>query len=188
MNSEELKALAIRLAALTDVLEERSRQAVSEVCLGSEQLQRAAKGLGQETKRLADEAVSAISTQAREVIQQGLQQSLDQCGMQLQQAAQQATQTSANLRDQSATLLRAQRGLIWRGALGLLVGSVLAVGASGYMAWRSWEVMRQAEHNAAVVRATRSGVLTQCDGTLCVRAGKNAARYDKNGDYILLKE
>jgi hypothetical protein len=30
--------------------------------------------------------------------------------------------------------------------------------------------------------------LTQCDDMLCVKAGKNASRYGKNSEYVLLGE
>lgn len=188
MNSEELKTLALRLAALTDMLEERCGQAVGAVSESSDQLQRTAKGLGLEGQRLASEAVSTIGAQANDVIRRGLQQAVDQCSMQLQQVVQQAAQTTATLHEQGATLRQIQRGLVWKAALALMVGSVLATGGSGYLMWRSLEAVRQADFSTALVHATRSGVLTECDGVLCVKAHKSAARYAKNGDYILLKE
>ncbi|WP_431109355.1 hypothetical protein [Variovorax paradoxus] len=188
MNSEELKTLAIRLAALTDLLEDRSRQCVFEVSQSSDRLTQAAQGLGLAGQQLARETVSTIGAHAQEVIRRGLKQALDQCSHELQQTARQATQTAANLHEQRAALQRTQRGLIWKAGLALLVGAVLAAGGSGYLVWKSLEAARQADFSTAIVRATHSGALTQCGGVLCIKTGKNMVRYDKNGDYILLKE
>ena len=188
MNSEELKTLAIRLAALTDLLEERSRQCVLEVSQSGDRLMQTAQGLGLAGQQLAQETVSTIGAHAQEVIRRGLKQALDQCSHELQQTARQATQTAANLHEQRAALQRTQRGLIWKAGLALLVGAVLAAGGSGYLVWKSLEAARQADFSTAIVRATHSGALTQCGGVLCIKTGKNIVRYDKNGDYILLKE
>jgi hypothetical protein len=34
----------------------------------------------------------------------------------------------------------------------------------------------------------QSGALTHCDDVLCVKVGKNAPRYGKNSEYILLRQ
>jgi hypothetical protein len=52
----------------------------------------------------------------------------------------------------------------------------------------SRDEIKRAEFGTAIVRATQSGALTQCDDMLCVKAGKNAPRYGKNSEYVLLGE
>jgi hypothetical protein len=74
------------------------------------------------------------------------------------------------------------------GSMALLTGSVLAAGGSSYIAWKNMDEIKRAEFGTAIIRATQSGALTHCDDVLCVKAGKNAPRYGKNGEYILVRE
>lgn len=188
MDSDRTKALAVRLTALVDVLEERSERAVREVVQSSGQLRQTANGLGLEGQRLAREAVGTIGAQAQDALKAGLHQAVDQCKTELQQVARQAAQTAHSLQAQSEALHQLQQGLVWKCAIALMVGSVLAAGGSGYLAWKSRDEIKRAEFGTAIVRATQSGALTRCDDMLCVKAGKNAPRYGKNSEYVLLGE
>jgi hypothetical protein len=188
MDTQQLQGLALRLAALTDALEQRSQQAVQQMHQSGERLQQVAQGLGLEGQRLAEQVVNEIGTRTHGTVEHGMRQGIEQCGQQLQQVAKQAAQTVIALQQQEAALERAQRGLLWKGTLALLVGSVLAAGGSAYFVWRSWQTLQQAQFSEALVQATRSGTLTQCGQILCAKAPKNAPRYEKNGDYVLLKD
>lgn len=188
MNADEIKHLSLRLVALTELLEERARQAVTEVALGSDQLQSTARSLGLAGRQLADEVVGAIGAQAQEAARQGLRKAIDPCSQGLLQAVAQAERAAAQLQSQGVQLLQAQRGLLWKGSLALLLGAVLAMAGSGYVAWKSAQAAAQAEFSSSVLRALQSGVLTQCGNVLCVKAPRNAGRYEKNNDYILLRE
>lgn len=186
MDAEQLKVLAVRVAALADALEERSRHAVQAVDASGERLDQTARNLSQNVQRLAAETARSVGAQAHTAVTQGMQQAFDRCAHDLQQAAHQATQTAHALQAQNEVLDRAQRGLLWRASWGLLVGAVLAAGASGFWFWKSTQAARSAGFSESIVRATQSGTLTQCGKLLCVKAPRNAPRYDKNSDYILL--
>jgi len=187
MNSEELKRLATQVAALTGVLQESGHQTVQAVSQGVSQLQHAANTLGQQGRQMTDEVVHAVGARAASAMQQGLQQALERCSQALHQAAQEADRTAARLQTQSTALERRQRGLIWKSSLGLLLGAVLAAGGSGYLAWRSWQESRRAQFSADILQATQSGLLNQCEGVLCVKVDRNAARFGKNDAYVLLR-
>jgi gas vesicle protein len=182
MNDGQIQALIVRVAALTDALDERSAQAVQEVTRSSERLRQTAKGLDTQGQQLAQEVVSTVGAEAHSVIKEGLQHAVKQCSADLQQAGRQATETARHLYEQSVALQRAQRGILWKGSIGLLAGTVLAVGALGYLAWTSWRTLEQAEFSDQILQATRAGTLTNCDGVLCLKVGKNAQRYGKNTD------
>jgi ABC-type multidrug transport system fused ATPase/permease subunit len=173
MSAEEIKTLVVRVAALADALEERSKQAVREVSQSSNQLRQTATGLGLDGQRLAHEAVNAIRTQTQGVVEQGLQQ---------------AAQAASNLREQGIALERLQRAWLWKSVGVLVIGAVLAAGGAGFLIWKSMEAVKLVEFSSAIVRATQAGILTQCGNALCVKAGKNAQHYVKNNEYILIEE
>jgi hypothetical protein len=186
MDTEQLKALAVRVAALTDALEDRSHQAVQAVSSSSERLDQTARHLSQNVQRVTAEATRLVGAEARAAVTQGMQQAVSQCAQALEQASSQAIQSAQALQAQHEALQRARRGLVWRSGLGLLVGAVLATGASAYAFWKNTQAAQSAEFSAAIVRATQSGSLTQCGDVLCVKAPRNAPRYPRNTDYVLL--
>jgi hypothetical protein len=186
MDTEQLKALAVRVAALTDALEDRSHQAVQAVSTSSERLEQTANKLSQNVQRLTSDATRSVGAEAHAAVSQGMQQAVSQCAQALEQAAQQAMLSAQALQVQNEALHRARRGLVWRSGLGLLVGALLATGASAYAFWKNTEAAQSAEFSAAILRATQSGNLTQCGDALCVKAPRNAPRYSRNADYVLL--
>lgn len=186
MNEAELKALSVRLAALADALEDRSHQAVQAVSTSGQQLDRTAQRLSQSVQWLTAEATHAMGVQAHAAVAQGMQQAVDRCAQVLEQASVRATQSTQALEAQHTAIQRAQSALVWRSGLALLVGAVLALGASGYVYWKSIQAARAAEFSAAIVRATQTGALTQCGDALCVKVPQSAPRYARNNDYVLL--
>lgn len=187
MDAEQLKTLAIRLAALTDALEERSQQAVQSVSASGERLDQTARALGQNVQWQSAEAIRSMGAQAQAAVTQGMQAAFDRCAFELQQAADLATRSAQALQAQHEGVQRAQRGLLWRASLALLVGAALAAGVSGFLLWKSAQAAQSAEFSEAILRATQSGAITQCDERLCVRVPKNAPRYSGNSDYVLVR-
>ncbi|MBB3175710.1 hypothetical protein [Variovorax sp. Sphag1AA] len=186
MESQDIKALAVRLASLTDLLEQRSERAVREVEQSTDELQQTASGLGLHGRQLAQEAVRSIGAQAGSTIQRGLHEAVEQCRAALQDVKQEAVRTTTHLQEHCAAVRRSQRSALWMCAFALSIGAVLAAGVAGYLTWQAKASIRQAEFSAAIVDATRTGTLTQCGEALCVRTGKNPARYSRNNEYILL--
>lgn len=187
MDAEQIKTLAIRLAALADVLDERSQQAVQAVSASGERLDQSARALSQNVQWVASEAIRSMGAQAQAAVTQGMQSAFDRCAFELQQAADLATRSAQALQAQHEGMQRSQRGLLWRASLALLVGAVLAAGVSGFLLWKGAQAAQSAEFSESILRATQSGAITQCDERLCVRVPKNAPRYSGNSDYVLLR-
>jgi hypothetical protein len=186
MGAESLNALKVRQYSIADTLDQRTRQAIDAVSASGERLAQAAQGLQHNGQRVAQDAVQAMGVQARDAVEQGMRQAFDRYAQELQQAARQATHTANALQSQREGLERAQRGLLWKASLGLLVGAVLAVGSSGFWFLKSMQAVRHAEFSEAVTRATQTGALAPCGQKLCVKAPRNAPRYDRNSDYIVV--
>src|SRR3546814_1215764 len=88
--------------------------------------------------------------------------------------------------EQGKRLARMQGGLVWKPLVALTIGSLLAAGRSGYIAWKSMHEVRRAEFGQDILQATHTGVLTRCGDALCAKVGEQALRYGSHEEYVLL--
>src|SRR3546814_3526944 len=130
--------------------------------------------------RLAGEARQGIREQARQAGTQGTAQALGELDSQLQTGIQAAQRAALDMDEQRKRLVRMQGGLVWKALVALTIGSLLAAGGSGYIAWKSMHEVRRAEFGQDILQATQSGVLTRCGDALCAEVGEQAARYGSN--------
>src|SRR3546814_6324153 len=85
---------------------------------------------------------------------------------QLQTGIQAAQRAALDMDEQCKRLARMQGGLVWKALVALTIGSLLAAGGSGYIAWKSMHEVRRAEFGQDILQATQSGVLTRCGDAL----------------------
>ena len=183
-----LQELALKLSAVADMLDQRSQLAMQAAAQGGQQLQHVAQGLNQQGQQMADTVVAAISANARQSIEQGTAESLQQLRQQLRQASESAGQSAKLISDQAQALQNAQKKILWKASLALLVGSLLAAGGTAFIAWRSLQQFKRADFAEDVLEATRSGTITRCGKALCARVGEKPSRFGPKGEYLLLEQ
>lgn len=188
LRPSDLQELALRLGAVVAFLEERAEHASLQSAQGAQALHQAVDGFGACTRQLSQDALSAITSQAQGAIRQGVAQAADQCGLRLQEAAQVASRAAATLDAQARTLAGAQRSIAWKAGLALFVGAALAAGGSALVAWKSLRDLERASFGEDILEATRSGAITRCGESLCVRASQDAGRAGPGGEYLLLDQ
>lgn len=184
-DAQDLKRLAADLAVFAQHLQEQSERAVQHVDRSADELQRTAQGMGAGAELLAQQIAQIVRGEAQDAIGRGAEQTFGPIGAQLRESAETAQRAAKALEDQRQSLLRSQRHLLYKSAIALLVGSVLAVGASVYFARKSMREIERAKFGADILEASRNGTLTRCDGKLCARVGK---RWGAKGEYALLEE
>ncbi|MBX9403374.1 hypothetical protein K4L06_18835 [Lysobacter sp. BMK333-48F3] len=184
-DAQDLKRLAADLAIFAQHLQEQSERAVQHVDRSADELQRTAQGMGAGAELLGQQIAQAVRAQTQEAIGRGAEQTFAPIGAQLRESAETAQRAAQALEEQRKSLLRSQQHLLYKGVVALLVGSVLAVGASVYFARKSMREIERAKFGADILEASRTGALTRCDGKLCARVGK---RWGTKGDYVLLEE
>lgn len=190
-NQDDLDALKqslIKLATIANQLDVRSAQAVQQVEASTGTLDQGARRLESGAAQFAAQALQLIGDQARQAVAQGATQALDGFNTQLQTGARTAQWAAEGMEEQRKRLDRVQNGLVWKGLIALTVGSLLAAGGSGYIAWKSMREVRRADFGQDILQATQAGVLTRCGESLCAKVGKQAARYGEGGEYVLLAE
>jgi 2-oxoglutarate dehydrogenase complex dehydrogenase (E1) component-like enzyme len=188
LEAATLQDMALKLAAITDLLERRAQEAVQQVGEGAQQLSYASYNLSQQGQQIATEVTNVITGQARQAIDQGSGEALEQLRQQLKQVGESATQSAKLIGEQAQALKKSQKRLVWGGGTALLVGCLLAAGGSAYVAWRSLHQLQRAEFAEDILMATRTGTISRCDKQLCVRVGAEPKRFGKDGEYILLQE
>jgi hypothetical protein len=183
-----LQDLALKLSAVADMLDQRSQLAMQSAAQGGQQLQDLAQGFNQQGQQMADSVMAAISANAKQSIEQGTAESLQQLRQQLRQASESAVQSAKLISDQAQALQSAQKKILWKASLALLVGSLLAAGGTAFIAWRSLQQFKRADFAEDVLEATRSGAITRCGDALCARVGEKPSKFGIRGEYVLLDQ
>lgn len=187
MTTEDLKDLSLKLAAIADMLDQRSQQAVNTAAHGAQQLQYVAQGLNQQGQRMVETVIASVSANAKQAIEAGTAESIDKLRKQLQQAQESAGGSAKLIADQAKALEKSQKTLVARSGIALLIAAAVVAGASAYFAWHTRQQFKQADFAQDVLDATNSGAITRCgEEGLCVRIGDNPTRYGRKGEYVLL--
>ena len=158
MDSNDLQELALRLAAFTDLLEQRADRVADITEANAHAVESAAITLTEQGGGLSTSAVSAIRDETRTAMQA--------------------------LHADIAASRSAQRRFATVASSALVVAAVIAVGGSAWMIWQSRQEVRRAEFAQAILQATRSGAITMCGDEVCVRVGNKPKRASADG-YVI---
>ncbi len=183
-----LQDLALKLAVVAEMLDQRSQQAVHAAAEGAQQLHYAAQGLNQQGQQMANVVVETLSAQAKQSIEHGAAESLEHLRQELRKASESAALSAKLISDQSKALQSSQKQILWKASLALLVGSLLAAGGTAFIAWRSLQQFKRADFAEDVLEATRSGAITRCGDALCARVGEKPNKFGPKGEYVLLEQ
>lgn len=186
-DSKELQELALRLSAFADVLNQHATRLMRENALSTQSLRDTTVAFTSQSQQIARDLVHSVGAQAREVIELQAGHGLHQSGERLASAATHAESAAGSLQRELQRLGAAQRSLVWKSGLALLLGSLLAVAGSGYLVWKNQQTLKRTEFPAALSEAMRTGALSSCDGSICARVGKRPKRFGNRGEYVEIK-
>lgn len=183
-----IQDLALKLAAVTDLLDQRVQQAAQTSADSAREMREAAQTMSVQGQQIATTVLNTVNSQARQAIEQGTAQSLEQLRQQLRQASESAAQSSQTLEEQLHALRQVQQALTWKMGAALVIGALFAAGGTAYVAWRSMEQVARAEFAEDILQATKTGTLTRCGKSLCAKVGSKPKTYGRNDEYVLLEE
>jgi hypothetical protein len=181
------QALA-KLMAITDRVDARNAQTVQRIEALAAAMEHATQRLDAGGERFAAAALQTIAGHAQQAMGQVVAQTVGPVELRLEHAANSASAAARAMDDELATMVTARRGLVWNGLLALLVGTLLALGATAWVVYRSGETLTQARLGQDIVQAMQRGTITRCGDSLCAKVGKRLRRYGKDGEYLLLSE
>lgn len=186
---DEVKELLVKLAVIAEQVDARSRGALQRIEAGAATLDRSAQQWNADAGHFAEDALATITAQTREALVDGSRQALANLDAQLRRSADTAKWAADALAEQRKLLSLAQRALIWKGLLALLLGSLLAAGGAGFLLWRATHADVGRPLGDELSQAVRSGALVRCsDGrSLCVRIGRHPQRAGNRGEYLVVQ-
>ena len=187
-NVDAIAQALTKLMAVTDRVDARNTQTVQRIETLAAAIEHGAQRLDAGGERFATAALQTIAFHARQAVGEVVAQTVGHVQDQMQQAANSASAAARAMDDELATMVTARRGLVWNGLLALLVGTLLALGATAWVVYRSGETLTQARLGQDIVQAMQRGTITRCGDSLCAKVGKRLRRYGKDGEYLLLSE
>ncbi|MGG6462961.1 hypothetical protein [Solilutibacter silvestris] len=158
MDNNDLQELALRLAAFTDLLEQRADRVADITEANAHAVESAAVTLTEQGRDLSASAISAIRDETRNAMQA--------------------------LHADIAASRSAQRRFATTASLALVVAAAIAAAGSAWMVWRSQQELKRAEFAQGILEATRSGAITMCGDQVCVRVGDKPKRANADG-YVI---
>lgn len=185
-NLDEVKQLLMKLAVIAGQIDTRSQAALERIEAGAATLDQSTGRWGISADTFARQALHTIATEAHDSVASGTRKALAPLETRLKQGVEAATWAADALAEQRKLLTREQQGVVRLSLVALLAGSLLAAGASGYVAWRN---ARATGLEAALGKAARSGALVRCpDSTLlCVRISSSSRRTGRRGEYLIVE-
>jgi hypothetical protein len=185
-NIDDVKQLLVKLAVIAEQLDTRSRGALQRIDASALALDRSAQRWTEGADGFARTVLDTVCAQARDGIAGAARKALDPLDAQLRESARTARWAADALAEQRKLLTRAQRSLVHKGLLALMVGALLAAGGSLWVASRS---MHRAALGDDLVRAVRAGSIVRCPGraSLCVRIGNHPRRAGSRGEYLVVQ-
>jgi len=185
-NIDDVKQLLVKLAVIAEQLDTRGRGALQRIDASTAALDRSAQRWTEDGEDFSRRMLETLSAQARDSIAGATRQALAPLDGQLRQGAEAAKWAADALAEQRKLLTRDQQSLVRRGLLALLAGSIMAVGGSGYLAWRN---LHDAALGREVLEAVRSGALVRCPDSrsLCATIGTHPRRSGVRGEYLVVQ-
>lgn len=172
VQTDDLRALALQLAAFTGVLEQRGRQVVQEVHDAAQRLDHAGHGLAGTSERLATAAIEHIRHAAATAVATGLRQPLEDAGRTMQDGTQQIQRAIRELEERSRRLGKALSAHAWKTFMASAVASLAVIGVAITVGVQAHRESVRAEWIGQINTAIANGKLARCaDGGLCAHAG-----------------
>lgn len=167
---DDIKELVLKLAAITGQIDQRNRESMQRLGDGVQVLDAATRRLQGGADRFAENVMRAVGQQVQGVVSEHSAHALDGFNEQLRVSAGHVKWAAEVMAEQRKTLSAVQRALVWKGLVALLVGSVLAALAAGWLFWQARQAGGDPALAADIRQAIQSGALVRCSGGgLCAR-------------------
>lgn len=185
--TSEIKRLALQLAAVVDVLERRSADAIGAMDEGRAAVGRAAADLREHEQQVVSEISRHAQAETRAAAERALAESVAAFRAQLDAAAGKAKHSAEHLEVERRALARQQRSMLWIGGGALVIGALLVVGGSAAWVATKRAELGQVEFARQIHDATTRGALVPCGEALCVRVGEKPRQAGERGEFLVVE-
>ena len=185
--AHELKALALRMAVVVDVLENRSQESAAGMSGARVHLDDAVQRLGQRSTALLQEVATGVQSATRAAAEEALGPPAATLKTQVAAVLRSLQDSTRQLALEREAFGRQQRRALWIGAGALVLGALMVVGASAAWVAMKRKELAQMEFAKQIHAATAAGALVPCGDELCARIGASPRKAGKNGEYVVVE-
>lgn len=180
MDQDDIKVLAVKLAAFTDLLEQRGNEVVRQTGQAAQAIDQSARNAAAKSEQLTAQAVGEFKRAAADVVAQGLRQPLEEAGRVMQAGTHNIQSATAELERRMTAIQKVHVANAWKTFIASAVASVVVIGAAIYIGVRTHQDMTRSEWVSQINTAIANGKLAACaDGGLCAHVGKQWVRLDE---------
>ncbi len=178
--ADDLKTLAVKLAAVTDRVESRLQQ-TSEQSLGASQaMARHVYDAQKVAAEMTRDALDLFRQTASSAIREGMRDATERHDQALAASAQKVADAASQLEARIVGAGRAQWATAWKAFLALVLASVAIVAVATYMVWQSQQTLAALKWQQELADAQSTGKLAPCpEGGLCAMINKRWTRIDR---------
>ena len=185
--AQEIKRLALQLAAVVDALERRSADAVGAIDDGRMAIHNAANQLGQRGEQLVATVAREAQAQTRAAAESALTPIVDTLRAQLEAAAAKAQHSADALHKERAALVTAQGRAFWIASVTLGVGALMTATASAWWVMQQRDELARVEFAQQIHAATSRGALVPYGKSLCARVGERPRRTGTRDEFLVVE-
>jgi nitrogen fixation/metabolism regulation signal transduction histidine kinase len=179
MNPNDLDQ-AVRLAALTKSLEQRSAQAAAQAQQAANTLQYTAQEAAKTSQRITTEALEQFRRTAASAATEGLRYPLQDAEKTLKNSIARMETAAETLEERMKAQRKMFTAYAWKTFIASAVAALAVIGVAVYMAQRAHQDITRSEWIGQINAAIANGKLTACpEGGVCAYVDKKLVRLDQ---------
>ena len=180
LQPDDLQALAVKLARIADLLEQRSASVIQQTLQAAETIDRSAKAAATSSEHITTRAIGEFRGAATSAIAEGMRGPMEQAGRTMQNGTLGIERATAELEQRVRSAGKVHSAHAWKTFIASALASIVVMSTAVYMANRSYKQISQDAWVGQINAAIANGKLTKCEGGgLCARIGKRWVRLDK---------
>ncbi|MEP7187197.1 MAG: hypothetical protein ABI767_15305 [Rhodanobacter sp.] len=180
LEPDDLRALALQMAAFTQLLEQRGQQVVQQTQEAAQHLSQTAKGAAASSERMTAAAIEQFRQAAAGAVADGLQRPMEEAGRIMQSGTQNIEIATNELENRVHTVGKALAASAWKAFVVSALASFAVIGVAVYMGVRTHRDMARAEWVGLINTSIANGKLAPChDEGLCAHISKKWVRIDQ---------
>lgn len=180
LQPDDIRALALQLAAFTAALEQRGDQVVQQTRDAALHINEMAASAAATSERLTIGALDQFRQAAAAAVADGMRLPLEDAGRTMQHGTHAIESATHELAVRVRTVGRALTALAWKSFVASAMASLAVIGVALYIGWRTHQDLARAEWVGMINAAIANGKLAPCAGEgLCVRSGSKWVRIDR---------
>lgn len=180
LHPDDLRALALQLAAFTGQLEQRGAEVIQQAHEAAQHLARTATSAAAASERITAAAIEQFRQASADAVADGMRRPMEQAGRTMQSGTRNIQAATDALDANVRAVGKALKASAWKAFIASALASAVVIAAAVYMSIGARRDIARAAWIESINAAIANGRLAPChDGGLCVRTGRKWVRIDQ---------